>query len=380
MLKQREESLTKDEELALGTKIQEMNKITDRQKAGYDVITNDEKKVIVEGQRALEELVSNYYNLARSIAHKFHKRTGTKYAIEDLLQDAISALVAYAYAYDPTQECKLSTYAYYGITKKVSSTINFQRTVRMPENKMGEYITIVNAQRDYDELTHEEQQKHNSELDYVYENVGDLKPKEVDLILNNMQPTVSLNADIYDGNGELLDLIKDKDAEYGDIDESVDGDLSVLLKDEDADREVIEYGNVNEDLMDILELLDPYEKNLIAYEFGLFKASLAYSDFREKYNITDKKVKFETRKLLRKMRKIAEDSKPKITISKCDGVVTQVDEDEITIKCYDNEKIYNHIIQNKKQLNEDIYTRSIPTVNKNDKVEKGQIIGEAPKK
>lgn len=283
MLKQLDDKLTKEEELELGVKIQEMKAMKARQDAGYDTLTAQEQKVIDEGNKALETLIGNYYNLARRIAHDHHKKTGTKYDLEDLLQDAVSALVESAFAYDPDKNCRLSTYAYYGITKKVSSTINFQRLVRMPENKMGEYVLIAKAQKEYGELSLEEREEYLNELDYVYKKV-DLKKSEIDLILTNMQPQVSLNSDVYEGNGELMDFIKD----------------------EQAEAEVIELGNLDEKITTVVAKLNEYEKDLIAFEFGAYPASMCYSDFKQKYNIDDRKVKFEIRKVIKKMRKIAE--------------------------------------------------------------------------
>lgn len=284
MLKQKRDNLTKQEELELGVRIQEMKKLKAKIKAGYDGLTKEEIEIIQKGEEALETLVSNYYNLARKVAHDHHKKTGTRYSIEDLLQDAISALVQAAYDYDPGKNCRLSTYAYYGITKKVSTTINYQRLVRMPENKMGEYITISKAQREYNDLTHDEQSKYRNELDYVYQNVGDLRKEEVDLILSNMQPQVSLNADIYDGDGELMDL----------------------LVDEKAAAEVTQHGELDDKIVEVISKLNNYERDLIAFEFGAYPASMPYSEFQEKYDLTDKKVKSETRRAIRKMKKIAE--------------------------------------------------------------------------
>lgn len=284
MLKQKSANLTKQEELELGVRIQEMKNLKAKIKAGYDGVTEEEIEVVQKGEEALEMLVSNYYNLARKIAHDHHKKTGTRYSIEDLLQDAISALVQAAYDYDPGKNCRLSTYAYYGITKKVSTTINYQRLVRMPENKMGEYITISKAQREYNNLTHDEQSKYRNELDYVYQNVEDLSKEEVDLILSNMQPQVSLNADIYDGDGELMDL----------------------LVDERAAAEVTQYGEIDDKIVQVINKLNNYERDLIAFEFGAYPASMPYSEFQEKYDLTDKKVKSETRRAIRKMKKIAE--------------------------------------------------------------------------
>lgn len=283
MIEQRYDNLTKKEELALGGKVQEMFQLKAKIEEGYDGLTVEEETIMAEGEVAFETLISNHYNQARKIAHKNHKATGTKYEREDLIQDAILALVEATSTYDPTKNCRLSTHAHYGITKKVTSTINFQRLVRMPENKMGEYIQISAAQKEYSKLTEEQKAIHINELNYIYENVSIAK-EEVDLILKNMQPQVSLNAPIYEGAGELMDI----------------------LVDENAAGEVVEYGNLDEKITNIVDLLTPYEKDLIAFEYGAFEASMPYDEFKEKYDLTDKKTKLEVNKVNRKMRKLAE--------------------------------------------------------------------------
>jgi len=286
MAKAKENTLTKQEELSLGEKIQKMKQIKNKMESGYDLLTEDENKTLQEGEQALQLLISNYYNMARKIAHDHHKKTNTKYDLEDLLQDAISALIKAAYDYDPNKNCRLSTYAYYGITKKVSTAINYQRLVRMPENKMGEYVLISSAQKEYHKLSYEEQKEYQSELEYIYLNVP-LDKKEIDIILSNMQAQVSLNASIFDGEGEFMDL----------------------LVDQKADKEVTKISNLDEGVIEVLKKLSPFEKDLIAFEYGAYPASMKYSEFLKKHNMTDKQVKSETRKTVRKMRKISEKGK-----------------------------------------------------------------------
>lgn len=281
---QLETRLTKEEELQLGAKIQEMKKAKAKLNSGGE-ITDDERRLISEGDEALTILVSNYYNLARDIVWKHYKKTGTKYDKDDLLQDAIAALCEAAYDYDPSKNCKLGTYAFYGITKRVSTTINYQRLVRMPENKMGEYIEIMKAQKTYNELSAENQAKYGNELEFIYSTVKNIEKSEIDLILENMQPQVSLNAVIHDGGGELMDIIEDDRPEANRPSE-------------------VELDN---NVVDIINQLDEYERDLVAFEFGVFPASMSYNDFLKKYNTDDRKVKTDTRRVIRKMRKLAED-------------------------------------------------------------------------
>lgn len=282
------DKLTKEDELALGVKIQAMRQIKERIEDGQTKLSKEEIETLDIGEKAFTQLVGNYYNLARKIAYQHLKRTGTRYEMEDLMQDAISALCEAAYDYDPAKNCKLSTYAFYGITKKVSSGINYHRLVRMPENKMGEYIEIMRAQREYNMLTKQEQDSFGNELEYVYQNVGKIPRAEVDLILENMQPQVSLNAIIHEGGGELLDIIVD----------------------EKPNANVPETVDLDENVVKIIDKLNSYEHDLIAFEFGVYPPSMSYKEFLIKYGKTDKEIKPDIKKAIRKMRKIAKlDSK-----------------------------------------------------------------------
>lgn len=285
MIKHRDDKLTKEEELELGRKVQEMNFLIKTEKGSqYNIkdFEEEERKVILEGERALETLISNYINLARSMTSNLHKKTGTKYPEEDLLQDAISALVEAAKAYDPSKNCRLSTYAYYGIRKKVSSTINYQRLVRLPENKMGEYIKITDAQRDYHLLCEKDKSKYKNELDYVYIKSG-VKKEEVDLILDNMQPQIYLNASSMFEGRELIDTLVDKKAE--------------------EERSIV--SGLDPSVEKVINKLTPFQKDLVAFEFGLFSPSVDYDEFLKINNLTDKKVKNEIRKTITVMSNLA---------------------------------------------------------------------------
>lgn len=291
MIKHRNDELSKDDELELGRRIQEMRMVKNREHYDFFELNDDEREIVEIGEEALEILIGNYINLARSIAHKHHKRTGTRYPLEDLLQDAVGALVESANAYDPSKDCKLGTYAFYGITKKVSTTINYQRLVRMPENKMGEYILITRAQKEYADLPDEEKDKYKNEMDYIYKNVEKLSRQEVDLILGNMQPQISLNARINEGQGELMDIIPDSDSEIN--------------------LEMKEY--LDENVEKIINQLTPYQKDLVAYEFGVYKPSMPYEDFLLEHNLTDRSAKREINKTITVMINIAKKRKMKIS-------------------------------------------------------------------
>lgn len=290
-IKQRNDKLTKEQELELGRKIQAMEKLTSQEDYDYYKLSKEEVEVVEVGKKSLEILVGNYINLARDIAHRTHKKTGTKYELEDLIQDAITALVSAACSYDPSRECKLGTHAYYGIAKKVSSTINSQRLVRLPENKMGEYIKITDAQKAYQSLSNEAKAGYKNELDYVYKHSG-VKKGEVNIILQNMQPQVSLNTALYDNKGELLET----------------------LTDESSERDIREVEKLDPKLEYMISQLNQYQKDLIGYEFEVIQPSVPYKEFLQIHNLTERDFKRETRKVVTVLSNIAKRKKIKIAL------------------------------------------------------------------
>lgn len=289
-IEQRNDNLTKEQELELGRKIQLMRVYKQDENFDYAKLTDDEKKLVSDGDYALEVLVGNHINLARDIVHKNHKKSGTRYELEDLLQDAISALVEAACSYDPNKNCRLSTHAYYGISKRVSSTINYQRIVRLPENKMGEYIKITKAQKEYQLLEASEKKKYKSELDYVYKH-SEVKKEEVDIVLNNMQPQISLNSAIFESKGELLDT----------------------LKDESGENEIRKVEKLDPKLEKILSYLTAYQRDLIAFEFEAFEPTMDYKVFLDKYNLTERDFAREIRKVITVLKSVSKKRNIKVS-------------------------------------------------------------------
>lgn len=279
MLVQRAERLTKVEELELGYKIRCM---MDLRKAGFTGV-NEYESIFTEGEEAVEELSSNYYNLVRNIAYKLHRRTGTRCLVEDLIQDGIYGLLKSTYKYDISKNCTLGTYAYYGITKEISTSINYHRLIRMPENKMSEYNEILKVKANYKLLNDEEKMLYPTKMDYIYSSTSDIGEEEVDLIIGNMQPSLSLNTDGNDKRkDELITSIEDKDSE------NQFRNLEVL-----SDLEVVLNG------------LSEYDKNLISYEFGIVKPTIPYEEFKVKYKLTDRQINYRIKDVIVRAREVA---------------------------------------------------------------------------
>ena len=286
MIKQQYDELTVQEEVQLGVKIQEMKAIKEKLNAG-NKLTKADMGALNEGEEAYEKLIGNYYNLARDIAHKHHRRTGTRYSLNDLFQDAFEALCQAALDYDPSKNCKLGTYAYYGIAKKVSTSINYQRLVRMPENKMYEYSYILRAQEAFAQLVDNNEMDESQELEYLYANVEGQSKEEIDLILINMQPQVSLNAAIDDDGSELMDLME------GSMPESDTTDLA----------------NLDNSILEVLKQLTQHEVDLISYEFEAIPSRIPYEQFLAENDLTDRKAKARAKKAIRRMNEIGQTMK-----------------------------------------------------------------------
>lgn len=282
---ERNDNLTKEDELELGRQIQAYLKAEEDVKTAKDSEKEELFEIIRVGQAAYEKLVGNYINLARDIAYRHHRKTGTRYSSEDLIQDALWALCSAAYTYDPSKNCKLSTHAYYAITKKVSVRINQERFVRLPENKMGEYYEIKKAEAAWKELSDEEKAKVDLD-DFIVETTG-LPQQEIDLIFSIMRPIISLQAPINElGTGELQDLVADPES----------GQLEYIDNYSELD---------NPELVELLRGLTPFERDLIAFEYNAFPPSVSFQDFLVKYNMNDTDITRETRKAIRKMKRVA---------------------------------------------------------------------------
>lgn len=282
MVQHRDDNLSKEDELELGRRIQAGEKAKEDIK---EAISTEEKnalqQVILDGEDALYILTSNYINLARRIAHNYHKKTGTNYPIEDLIQDAFAGLMHAANTYDPSMNCKLSTHAYYRISKEVSTKINMQRFIRLPENKMGEYNKLNQAEREWNNMVGDKPEL----MDYLIEETG-LSKTEIDLIYSVIRPVVSLQTPVNDDNSsELLDLVEDSNETF---------DMAESFKELDSDR-----------LIEVLSKLSDYERDLLSFEYNAFPATMDIDDFLVSYNMEGADLTKEARKVVNKLKKFA---------------------------------------------------------------------------
>ena len=155
--------LTNEEEIMLGRKVQEMMKLEELRKRlekqyGHrfddrEVCDHTENKdwkairrVLREGRKAKEKMVSANLRLVVSVAKKYTKRN---MELLDIIQEGTIGLVRGVEKFDPSRGYKFSTYAYWWIRQGITRAIaEKSRSIRLPIHITENLNKIKKAQRD----------------------------------------------------------------------------------------------------------------------------------------------------------------------------------------------------------------------------------------
>lgn len=282
MLAGNDKRYTKEEELEFGRVIQEGLKAQELLDSDASAdLTKEEKleleKKSHEAELARYELFEANISFANHLANKYLRTTQTRYSLSDLAQDAYAALYDSTRTYDPKKNCVLRTHAYYRIAKALSVTVNKMRTVRLPENKMGDYLEITRAEKAYSDM-HNGVINLQDQRDYVVKVTG-ISSDMVSLIKGTLLGAISLNAPLGEDGGEFGDLIEDSDAN------------SHLIQ--------------NEILSELIGELSQYERDLIAFEMAVGRSSMTLEEFMSAHSLTPEAVSKEAKRVVRAMKKRA---------------------------------------------------------------------------
>lgn len=281
MLKAQDNPYTKEEELELGRQVQAGIK-AQKELEGPD-IDGDElinlSKVVATGKQAQEKLFNAEIGLANKLSKRLFDSAGVRYSLEDIAQDAYVALVDATNTYDPARNCRLSTHAYYKISKMISVRLNRMRSVRLPENRMGQYLDITRAEKEYLD-TCVGAPNSNDMRDFVIDKTG-LSKESYLMIKASLQPVTSTSAPISE-NSKFEDLLEDtKTSTPFDVETPV--------------------------LSELLSSLSSAEQELISVAYGLNIGEGAYNKYLARTGITPEQLDTEAKKILRKLRKEVKD-------------------------------------------------------------------------
>lgn len=205
--------LSKEEELHLGELIQNMMKAKDQKnllsltmEGSTPAEDREYENTIKLGVKAVETLVEANVDLVRSRAQIFKSRYPGAPEIDDLIQEGMTGLMTAVYKYDPTKGNKFSTVAYYWIVQAIGRGTNKTgRLVRLPENRVSDFISISRVRSAY-----EESGLSATEINHrVMEKTG-LSFAEITDISNAASTPASLNKVVNSGDDssrELMDYV-----------------------------------------------------------------------------------------------------------------------------------------------------------------------------
>ncbi len=272
--------LTSDQEITYGRQVQQMIAI-EQQKAQLSqqldreptlteladfvhMSATEVTKILHQGQRAKQKMVTANLRLVVSIAKKYQRRN---LELLDLIQEGAIGLQRGVEKFDPNRGFKLSTYVYWWITQAITRAIaEKSRTVRLPIHITEKLNQIKKTQRE------------------LFQKLG-RRPTvtEIAQILN--QPPSQIREYLSAACGTVsLDL------KVGD---NQDTELSELLSDEGiSPNEQITQELLRQDLNNLLASLKPMQREVLILRFGLLdNEQRSLAQIGEKLNVSRERVR-----------------------------------------------------------------------------------------
>ena len=225
-----------------------------------------------EQQSSPETLVKCNLKLVVSIAKKF---VGRGLDLEDLIQEGNTGLFEAANRYDPTKECKFSTYATHWILQAIKKAIaDHGKEIRTPAYTNQIYNKIRTAETEANkELTSEELAKVTGE-----------SKEKIELLKNAFNvPPVSYEGLLETGQSE----------EVGDAYHTTTNQLDEMI-----------VKDLQVDMKEALKILTEREQNIVSLRFGL-EDGMNYSlkEIGNQYGITQERVRQIEERALKKLKK-----------------------------------------------------------------------------
>ena len=206
--------LEHDEEILLGRQVQRLMEIKaceellgkptkEELAASLELTPKELRKLLRDGEKAKDKMVTANLRLVVSVAKKYTKRN---MELLDIIQEGTIGLVRGVEKFDPGRGYKFSTYAYWWIRQGITRAIaEKSRAIRLPIHVTENLNKIKKAQRELSQL--------NGEIPSVFQ-LSDylgLPVEEIkDLMCKARQPT-SLEIKIGENRDTaLIDLLEDE--------------------------------------------------------------------------------------------------------------------------------------------------------------------------
>lgn len=215
--------LTAEQEVVLGTRIQESRKIQTAHTKTDAIFTPEELECIEIGESAKMLLTQSNLRLVVSIAKK---RVNLGLQIHDLIQEGNIGLIHAVEKFDPKYGYRFSTYATYWIKQAVSRAIaNQGTTIRLPVQIHEEINRLTRIARQFE--ISEGRAPTKTELAEILETSEDHLANLFDAVTK--KKTGSINTRISDSEKEFWDIIPDE--HQASIEEQVEtGDKRAIIE------------------------------------------------------------------------------------------------------------------------------------------------------
>lgn len=234
--------LTNEEELIYGRQVQRWVAIRDSD----DPVTPERRRIERTGKRAFDKMFRCNIKLVVNIAKRY-TRCVSHLQLEDLIQEGAIGLSRACEKFDPARGYKFSTYAYWWIRQSITRAINqSEHAIRMA----GQSSEALNKLRGYVPEFYRAHRRLPT-MEEAAEHCGIKTVETMEAIFQHLAGCVSLDSRGGSGNDEHSALV------------------DLIPCDRESPWDVLERGDAERIIADLLPKLTPQQLNIISLRWGL---------------------------------------------------------------------------------------------------------------
>tara|TARA_R100000781_G_scaffold87647_1_gene53975 strand:+ start:6003 stop:6896 length:894 start_codon:yes stop_codon:yes gene_type:complete len=272
--------LTNSEEIILGNQVKHWQEIK-----GIKDPTPEQRKIIRQGKKAKDRMISANLRLVVHIAKRHVKESMTHMSLMDLVQEGTIGLNRGIEKFDPSRGYKLSTYCYWWIKQGITRAIgNQERSIRLPVNAIDVQRRITKY---LDSFKHEHGRFPT--LEECVEASKVTKPTLRAYIEHSERP-ISLDQLVCQNGSERM------------VDRSL---LELIASEDPLPEEDLEYQSCLDQLEALLSILPTRDRQMLELRYGIRNGGekMTYAQVGEKMKVSRERVRQIEMKSLRQMRK-----------------------------------------------------------------------------